>query len=76
MSVSSEVVIMTRSELETVKGESYQRGVRRGEFEVGRKHCRGGRDGECSWWLCPQNQAGEPAKTGRHCPLDNELDRD
>lgn len=32
--------------------------------------CRAGRDGDCSWKGCPQIKDGEPAKTGRHCPLD------
>lgn len=31
--------------------------------------CRAGRDGECIWPLCPQLREGEPAKSGRHCPL-------
>ncbi len=29
-------------------------------------------DGECNWARCPQIQEGEPAKTGRHCPLDHD----
>jgi hypothetical protein len=36
--------------------------------------CRGGRDGECSWKLCPQLRDNEPMKTGRHCPLDADDD--
>ena len=32
--------------------------------------CHAGRDGECFWKECPQERDGEPAKTGRHCPLD------
>jgi hypothetical protein len=27
-------------------------------------------DGECRWRECPQLKDGEPAKSGRHCPLD------
>lgn len=27
-------------------------------------------DGYCAWKGCPQKAAGEPAATGRHCPLD------
>lgn len=27
-------------------------------------------DGECFWEGCPQIHDGEPAKSGRHCPLD------
>lgn len=36
--------------------------------------CRGHEDGECFWKDCPQLKDGEPAKTGRHCPLDNRDD--
>jgi hypothetical protein len=32
--------------------------------------CHAGRDGECNWDRCPQNRDNEPAKSGRHCPLD------
>jgi hypothetical protein len=32
--------------------------------------CHAGRDGDCNWALCPQDRDGEPAATGRHCPLD------
>lgn len=31
--------------------------------------CRSGRDGDCTWEGCPQNRDGEPAATGRSCPL-------
>lgn len=27
-------------------------------------------DGDCAWPKCPQIRDGEPAATGRHCPLD------
>jgi len=37
------------------------------EYLYRRCHCDG--DGECSWDLCPQNIEGEPAKSGRSCPL-------
>ena len=33
-------------------------------------YCQSMRDGDCIWEHCPQNRDGEPAKTGRHCPLD------
>lgn len=33
--------------------------------------CAAGSDGECNDPRCPQNLEGEPAKSGRHCPLDN-----
>jgi hypothetical protein len=33
-------------------------------------HCAAGRDGECGHAQCPQLRDGEPAKSGRHCPLD------
>ena len=32
--------------------------------------CHAGRDGECNWSACPQERDGEPAKSGRHCPID------
>src|SRR5690606_27541819 len=41
MTVSPNIVIMTKDELEAVKREAFQRGVRRGEFEIGSKNCRG-----------------------------------
>ena len=31
--------------------------------------CRAGRDGDCDWPGCPQTRDGEPAKSGRACPL-------
>lgn len=34
--------------------------------------CHADRDGDCNWSGCPQAKAGEPAATGRHCPLDRE----
>lgn len=33
--------------------------------------CAAGRDGECGHAQCPQLRDGEPAKSSRHCPLDN-----
>lgn len=35
------------------------------------KRCAADRDGDCLASECPQVRDGEPAKTGRHCPLDN-----
>ena len=32
--------------------------------------CAAGRDGECGHMACPQLRDKEPAKSGRHCPLD------
>lgn len=32
--------------------------------------CHGASDGECNWAECPQLRDGEPALSGRHCPLD------
>ena len=32
--------------------------------------CHAGQDGDCVWEGCPQLRDGEPAKSGRHCPLD------
>ena len=34
--------------------------------------CAAGRDGECRNKACPQLRDNEPAKNGRHCPLDQE----
>lgn len=33
--------------------------------------CAADRDGECVHAQCPQLRDGEPAKSRRHCPLDN-----
>jgi hypothetical protein len=33
--------------------------------------CAAGRDGECGHAQCPQLRDSEPAKSSRHCPLDN-----
>jgi hypothetical protein len=33
--------------------------------------CHADGDGHCTWEECPQLRDGEPAKSGRHCPLDN-----
>jgi protein gp37 len=32
--------------------------------------CHAGKDGECNWQHCPQLRDSEPARSGRHCPLD------
>lgn len=42
------------------------------EFEYEPCGCHAGKDGECTWPGCPQNRDGEPAATGRHCPLDTD----
>lgn len=39
--------------------------------EEDRTACRAAKDGDCVWAECPQTRDGEPAKSGRHCPLDN-----
>lgn len=31
--------------------------------------CHSGQDGDCSWDGCPQERDGEPAASGRPCPL-------
>jgi hypothetical protein len=36
--------------------------------------CHADNDGECSWRYCPQIRDGEPAKSGRHCPYDQDVD--
>jgi hypothetical protein len=33
------------------------------------ERCHAAKDGEC-WEPCPQLRDGEPATTGRHCPVD------
>ena len=38
---------------------------------VDSKRCQSGKDGDCIWDKCPQNRDGEPAATGRSCPLFN-----
>jgi len=43
--------------------------------EEKKEHCRAaGRnsDGDCYWENCPQLRDGEPEKSGRHCPLDDD----
>lgn len=35
-------------------------------------NCQAGGDGDCKWSACPQLRDGEPAASGRHCPLDEE----
>jgi hypothetical protein len=51
-----------------------------GEEFVGRyalgERCHAGRDGDCADARCPQERDGEPAATGRHCPLDPPPDDD
>lgn len=34
-----------------------------------KEECRAAQDGECIWDRCPQTRDGEPAATGRRCPL-------
>lgn len=36
--------------------------------------CQADCDGHCTHFKCPQASDGEPAKTGRHCPLDKRSD--
>lgn len=36
--------------------------------------CHAASDGECVWEKCPQLKDGEPKKTGRHCPLDKDVE--
>jgi hypothetical protein len=31
--------------------------------------CKADADGNCPWMGCPQKHDGEPAKSGRKCPL-------
>ena len=39
-----------------------------------RTRCHANNDGECSSANCPQLLDGEPARSGRHCPLDTPVD--
>lgn len=34
--------------------------------------CKSDDDGDCTWKGCPQLRDKEPAKSGRHCPLDQQ----
>jgi len=34
--------------------------------------CQADDDDYCEWPECPQNRDGEPARSGRHCPLDTD----
>jgi len=36
--------------------------------------CQSDGDGDCTHGKCPQSRDGEPAATGRHCPLDTRSD--
>lgn len=36
--------------------------------------CHAQTDGDCNHLLCPQIRDDEPAKSGRHCPLDRDED--
>jgi len=38
--------------------------------------CAADQDGDCSHAQCPQLRDGEPAKSGRHCPLDTYTEED
>lgn len=40
------------------------------------ERCHAGKDGDCVHRQCPQLRDGEPAKTGRHCPLDVDDEED
>jgi hypothetical protein len=35
-------------------------------------YCHADSDGDCEWEGCPQKRDGEPKKSGRHCPYDQE----
>jgi len=50
------------------------KGARAAQLDGGQEaaltRCAAGRDGECGHKACPQLRDNEPAKSGRHCPLD------
>ena len=72
MTVSSNVVILTKQELRDRETAAFQRGYQRGIADAHDPDpsCHADRDGECDWPLCPQLRDNEPKMTGRHCPLD------
>ena len=39
--------------------------------ELAPERCQAARDGECDYAHCPQLRDGEPARSGRHCPVDS-----
>ena len=71
--ISPDVHILTTRELEDIKHAEYRRGRENAFKDMADEspRCHAGRDGDCSWELCPQNREGEPKKSGRHCPLDH-----
>ena len=38
---------------------------------LGPDRCHSDNDGDCNWAMCPQTRDGEPAKSGRSCPIYN-----
>lgn len=42
---------------------------RRYTYSIDQPGCHAGKDGDCIWPECPQEKDGEPATSGRSCPL-------
>lgn len=70
--ISKDVHILTTRDLEEIKHVEYRRGRANAFSDMADENprCHGASDGDCMWELCPQLRDGEPAKTGRHCPID------
>lgn len=49
---------------------------RREELRAKMGRCRSASDGECNAKDCPQLADGEPARSGRHCPIDHPDDHE
>lgn len=45
-------------------------------LQLPKPKCHSNGDGDCIWAECPQLRDGEPARSGRHCPIDTEDDDD
>ena len=58
-----------RPDLEAAYNGSYDDAVGAVASIDSKPRCHANRDGECNWAGCPQNRDGEPAKSGRSCPL-------
>lgn len=73
--IHSNIEVARRHQLYAPEGawENYERAVAVLADDEG-VHCRANRDGDCYWRRCPQIRDNEPVKSGRHCPLDIQLE--
>ncbi len=71
--ISPDVHILTTRELDDIKHAEYRRGRDNAFADMADKspRCHAGRDGDCTWELCPQNKK---ATRKPHCPLDTHDD--